>query len=531
MKTTSSERRLHPVSIILHMGQLLPRMLLPFVVLLFTAPQQRKALVLLMVVAAIAAVVALIAIVGYLRYTYRYDERDLVIRSGVLVRNERSIPYVRIQNLDASQNVVQRLLGVTEVFVQTGAGVEPEATLSVLPLAALEEMRARVLAAGGAARTVSGAGQAPPTAVSDAEQTTTGGYSDGDQATPGAAAADAHARHTLLALTPRDLVLAGFIENRGMVLIVGALALLEQAGATNRVVERLIDTEDGSLRTLAGRWLGDGGVPVLQGAVYVAAALLLALLFIRVLSTVWALVRLHEFRLERTGDDLTTAYGLLTRVTATIPLRRVQTIIVRDRMLHRLIGRRQVAVETAGGMTGVPGAPQREPIAPIIPEGQVPALLGVLQPGLDLDAVEWQPVHPRAFGRMVRSSLFWPVALSVVAFIFVREWAIAVFLLLLVNAIVRARLRVRNLAWSLTRDSVIVRDGSFTRTIRIARYNRVQVAAVRRSPLDMRTGMARVRADTAGAHRGVVIPFLSEDRAVVVQEELVARTAETAFTW
>lgn len=488
------------------MAELLPRMLLPFGVLLFTAVRQGDALVVLLVVVAGAAVVALVAVARYLRYTYRYDERDLVIRSGLLVRNERSIPYVRIQNLDSAQDVVQRLLGVTEVFVQTGGGVEPEATLRVLPLAALDEMRARVIEAGGARRAVADAEPATPVVTSDTAQ-------------------------TLLALSPRDLILAGFIENRGMVLIFGAIALLEQAGATNRVVERLSDTNDGSLRTVATRWLGDGGVPVMQGVFYIVAALLVALLLIRLLSTVWALVRLHGFRLERTGDDLTTSYGLLTRVTSTIPLRRVQTIIVRDRMLHRLLGRRQVNVETADFMMGLNGVPQREPIAPIIPQDQVPALLRVLQPGLDLDSVEWQPVHARAFGRMVRGSLFWPIALSAVAFIFVQGWAIALFGLLLVNALVRARLRVRTLAWSMTHDSIIVRDGSFTRTIRIARYSRVQVAAQRRGPLDMRAGMARVRADTAGAHGGVVIPFLPEDRATAVQEELVTRTAETAFTW
>ena len=514
------------------MGQLLPRMLLPFVALLFTAPQQRKALVVLLLVAALAAVVSVIAIVRYLRFSYRYDERDLVIRSGVLVRNERSIPYVRIQNLDASQNVVQRMLGVTEVFVQTGGGVEPEATLRVLPLAALDEMRTRVLEAGGARAAVPDAERTTPIVASDADQPARGADSEAQPPGPGAAGPrDANARQILLALTPRDLILAGFIENRGMVLILGALALLEQAGATERVVERLIDTEDAAMRTVAERWLGDGGVPMMQGVLYVAAALLVALLFIRLLSTVWALVRLHGFRLERMGDDLNTAYGLLTRVTATIPLRRVQTIIVRDRMLHRLLRRRQVTVETAGGVAGMNGAPQREPIAPILPDDQVPSLLRVLQPGLDLDAIEWQRVHPRAFGRMVRGSLFWPVALSVIAFLIVQEWAVAVFLMLLVNALVRARLRVRNLAWSLTRDSVIVRDGSFTRTIRIARYDRVQVAALRRSPLDMRVGMAHVRADTAGANAGVVIPFLQEDRAAAVQEELVVRTSETAFTW
>ena len=69
-----------------------------------------------------------------------------MIQSGLIFRNERHIPYARIQNLDAVQNVVHRLLRVIEVRVQTGAGAEPEATISVLPAAALDEMRRRVFA-------------------------------------------------------------------------------------------------------------------------------------------------------------------------------------------------------------------------------------------------------------------------------------------------------------------------------------------------------------------------------------------------
>jgi putative membrane protein len=57
-------------------------------------------------------------------------------------------------------------------------------------------------------------------------------------------------------------------------------------------------------------------------------AVLVFLLFIRLLSTVWAVVRLYGFRLERTGDEVRTEYGLFTRMSATIPLRRIQTTSV-----------------------------------------------------------------------------------------------------------------------------------------------------------------------------------------------------------
>jgi membrane protein YdbS with pleckstrin-like domain len=69
------------------------------------------------------------------------------------------------------------------------------------------------------------------------------------------------------------------------------------------------------------------------------------------------------------------------------------------------------------------------------------------------------------------------------------------------------------------------------RATRIARFSRVQAAALDRSPVDLRTGMARVRADTAGFPGGVVIPFLPADTADALRVELLARASATAFTW
>ena len=89
---------------------------------------------------------AVASILRYLTFRLRYDNHELVIRSGLIFRRERHVPFSRIQNVDAIQNVVHRLLGVVEVRVETGGGKEEEARLSVLPLAAMHELRDRVFA-------------------------------------------------------------------------------------------------------------------------------------------------------------------------------------------------------------------------------------------------------------------------------------------------------------------------------------------------------------------------------------------------
>ncbi len=87
----------------------------------------------------------IVALVRYFTFRLRYEGTELVIRSGILFRNERHVPYARIQNLDAVRNVVHRLLGVAVVRVETGGGQAPEATISVLHETVFEEMRRRSL--------------------------------------------------------------------------------------------------------------------------------------------------------------------------------------------------------------------------------------------------------------------------------------------------------------------------------------------------------------------------------------------------
>jgi putative membrane protein len=435
-------------------------------------------------------------------------------RTGLLFRNERHIPYARIQNLDAVQNVLHRLLRVVEVRVETGGGQETEAALSVLPLAALEEMRRRVFADRDRV------GDVPAT----------------EAAAAGGVAAPRDDARVLLALTPADLLLVGFIQNRGIVLVGAAMGVLWELGLWDRLVDYLFVGRrpgGGVARDLVGDWIGRGGASA-TGVLLAGIALVAVLLLIRVLSMAWSLVRLHGFRLLRVGEDLRTEFGLLTRVTATIPLRRVQTLKIRDGMLHRLFARVSVKVETAGGSGGEGQSSQREWLAPILARDRAADLAREVLPELDLGAVEWRAAHPRAVRRVFRRS----AALALVASLpFVAPlgwWALAVFVLFLLWARLHAHLSVRHLGWAVTGDAVLCRSGWWWRQVSVARFAKIQAVATHESPFDRRARMARVRVDTAGARegsRGIDIPYLPAATARALSAFLAAQAGQTAFRW
>ena len=54
-----------------------------------------------------------------------WDGEEMVVREGVLVRNERRIPYGRVQNVDFARNPLHRLFGVTALRLETASGGSP----------------------------------------------------------------------------------------------------------------------------------------------------------------------------------------------------------------------------------------------------------------------------------------------------------------------------------------------------------------------------------------------------------------------
>jgi putative membrane protein len=444
---------------------------------------------------------ALFAVVRYLTYTYTYEERELVIRSGLLFRRERHIPYARIQNIDAIQNLVHRALNVVEVKLETGGGETAEATMSVLPLAAFHEMRERV-------------------------------FADRHAAGPDAAPAGVT---PLLTLSMRDLILCGFIENRGTVLMAAAFGVVWELGLFDRFAAPMVGapaTGRGVIRNLA-RSVYTSATVSWDHLLLTAAAFLALLLIIRMLSIAWAIVRLHGFTLTLVEDDARCQFGLFTRVSLTIPLRRVQVLTVREGLLHRYFSRVAVKVDTAGGSHGEQDKQtDREYIAPILRKNALARFVRSII-DVELDGVAWNAPHPRAFRREVKPWLVVALVLWLGLTVYARWWALPALPLLVAWAIVAARQQIKHLRWAETDHALLFTHGWVTRRLIVVRFAKMQAVTLYESPFDRRNAMASFRADTAGAARDSVIriPYLARPVAEALHARLAAAAAGIQFKW
>lgn len=476
-------QRLHGMSWLFGLSVAIKQMVLPLIALLFFGTRDEDPGPFgPYIVPAILAALLIRALWQQWTYRYGFGPHGLVIREGLIFRNVRQIEYARIENIDTERGVLHRLFGVAEVRVQTSTGGKPEALISVLDLEGVQQMRERVF-----------------------------GESKPDE--PAAAAAE---ETTLLHLPAGELVRYGLIDNRGMIVVAAGIGLLHES----------------RLLTLDRAWLENvlqsssaAGLVALGLMMQIALGVLVvasAIVAVRMLSVVLALVTFYDFKLSRQNGDLRARYGLFTRIALTLRTRRIQAVHQTESLLHRWFDRVTLNVDLAGDGGGGDQSDANKSrarwLAPVCLTSAAPALIAAALPSIDLsDEPDWQPLAPRARGRIFRrSAVVAMLLLTGPAIWYLREGAIVVVLSCIPLAWMHAHLYTKHTRWALAKDAVMFRSGWLTRRLTIVPRDRVQTLSIDASPFDRRSQMANIYVDTAGGgamRSGIRIRYLAADVA------------------
>lgn len=465
-------RSLHPASVLVN---LIPtawralRSLWPIALALFIGGARRDvALVDVFLVGTFLVLPIFRTVVHWATLRYRVARGHLVIQTGILNRQERTIPPERIQNVELVRNVFHRMSGLVELRVETASGTDIEGMLSALSVDEAQRLMQELAQARGR--------------VSPAER----------QEAPAA----------LLTNGPADLLRYGLSSARlGLVLVV--LGVVYEFLLTD--VERMETT-----------WaqLGSVGTFVAFIALVVGAWLFGA-------ATV--LVRHWDYRLFHLDDRLVAEEGLLTRRRVELPTSKVQLVMVREPFVRRLMGFGSVHIETAAAREEGGGTQRAEAVVPVVHTERIGDLLEHALPEVprDLGTLPYTPPHPRALLRAWISGAAVTLTIATLATVLFAPIGLLAWLLVPLD-LASSWLDHRHQGWWLGPRHLVSRTGWWVRSTRIVALEKLQSVAVAQGPLARRWGLGSLRMRAAGS--GVSVPVQAWEDALDLEVQLV-RTA------
>ncbi len=378
------------------------------------------------------------------RYEYRITRDTFDIDSGVFSRREREIPFERIQNVDVAQNVLQRSLGIAEVRLETAGGGESEARLRYVSRP--EATRLQEL-------------------ISDRKH----GDSQRDPEAPD---------NVLFELDSNELAILGLTSANfnllGLILIL--FVVLGTPVAAEQVSPRL------SVLLFLG-----------------PALAILALVVLWIVSGIQAVLRYYGFRLVRHEDELRYQRGLLQQYNGTIPLSKIQTLMIRENLIARTAGYGNLAIETAGYAPGQ-GSDSVESAIPIAKLDRLFALARTVE---DFGEVEFKRPPKRARIRYVgRYTIVVGIFVAILGGIHLQtgalsDWYLGALVWVLVPP--AAHLKWTHLGYYYDDNYVITRSGFWTRQTTIVPYYRVQTVSESQTVFQRRRHLGTLVVDTASS--------------------------------
>ena len=493
----SSERRLHPWSWLFVLGQQIRQFIVPLAALVIFGGRGDRGDFWMSIGPVIAVgVLMAVSVLQYFTYRYRVGKDALSIRDGLLARNLREIPYSRIHNVVLHQSVLHRLFGVAEVRLESAGGQKPEAQMRVLrmdealALESLVKHRGQVVQAEAAVL------------VPD----------------------------SLLALSTAEVIRLGVVSNRGMIVMAAAFGAAWQV-FPDRIITNFLK-ESGRQLTGYASHLHMGWMATTAAVV---ALVLFALLLMRCLSVLLALVQYHGFRLSEEERRLTVQRGLLSKLRTSVARRRIQAWTLQESFLQRLLERRSLRIDTAvAEQQGQGDQRALKELAPIAPPEACDALIQHLLPQAQWPRQQWTSLPGKTWWRLFLPSALFFVLLALALFGWSQNaWTLLPLLWLPWSAFA-ARQHARRAGYAVDETMVVIRGGWWSRWWRFAEIDKLQALRLSRSPLDRRFGTASLWLDTAGSANFVAplqIRFLPEAEARALYQQLGTAIARHKLKW
>lgn len=400
--------------------------------------------------AAVLAVLAIAAVCFFARWLqwkhfwYEFDPAEFSIYSGVISKKRTHVPYGRVQSVDQKATLIQRILGLCVVSIDTAGGASNKAiTVPYLTKSQAEDLRqqlylrkAQIMAQAAGQRTAgaavgsgvaNGAWQGQP-GVAGAAAVGGGAYAgvQGGEGNILDAASDIASQMTGVfdgpsfaqqppsyeyGLSNKQLVLTGLFNNTSFVLVM--MGILAVVGQLFSGIADVVPSSEVLLESAVEGAIAREGA-LMAGGIALGAFLVVALV-VWALSAVGTMLAFGGFKARRRGDRIEVERGILQHSFQGVAVDRVQSVIISQTLIRRLMGYCEISLgkidateSSSGDDKGSKGTQTGKVVVhPFVKKSECAQVIAGLIPEFAGMPTQSTPVAPVALRRAILRRTLW----------------------------------------------------------------------------------------------------------------------------
>ncbi len=519
------------------------------------------------IVLGLVLIIGLVALFQWLSYKHLYyiiGPEEFNLYSGIFNKKRVHVPYQRIQSVDQRASLLQRVFGVCTVSIDTAGGSNNKAVqVPYVQKSQAEQLRTELFArkqyatavqegmapqeaavavaaasgvvlpqagAAGQAAVAGSAGQAPHNVLDAPAKIWTD-----VRGVFGGSAVDTGKVTYEYGLTNKELLFTGLSNNTAFVLVIlGILGGAAQfASQMAPVLTGMVDPLVGQFMLLSGQLFGGNLVAAGVALVLVIAAVMW------LLSIVGSAISFGGFRACRRDNRIEVERGLLQHQFQGVSVDRVQSVIVKQSFIRRLLGYCELSLGKIDAAAESSDEQQKSlsqglVVHPFVKMSRVPEILAGLVPEFAGVPVESTPVAPVALrralirrgiiqgtglwlaviiaiGQLCSNAFIVPDGDGVIALFYINTGAFigyALCLVLFVLDLVGAVLWFRGSGFAYNEHFMQVSNGGFARETVSFPRKKIQFGYTKTNPFQRRARTATVSARTAAGVGGTTIRLI-----------------------
>jgi putative membrane protein len=318
----SKERRLHPLTIVYRGIVSLPQFA---IVLYFAFSQGRMEEWVSILISFLYLFITFPFIaLNYFYFSFFINPHEIVIKSGVFSRRVRHLPLNKIQNIEVTQNLLQRLLGLAKVMIETAGDVETEGHLEFVSKKDADNISAVIRDQQSRLAEIS---IIPKDSTGGTENTfARNNYTNKEE--------------LMFSMSLIDNIKQGMLSFRPWLIFI-----IFWVFTTAQQFYLIPDLENTIDQNLISRFEGFNSFNL---AIFIIIGLIISILLSWLIDILITVINFYGFKLSMVNGKLFTEQGLFNRRKGTIPLKKLQSMIIKSNFIRRYFDLWSLDLETAG---------------------------------------------------------------------------------------------------------------------------------------------------------------------------------------